>query len=80
MDTFRRTRYPEMPGMDICKTLTVGNIVFMSGTEAMDFEKGGAVDDDPMVQVEVIVRKMNAALEEIGLNIGNMVIGGQCKT
>jgi enamine deaminase RidA (YjgF/YER057c/UK114 family) len=73
MDNFRRTYFTEMPGMDICKTLTVGNIVFLSGAEALDFEKGGSVDEDTMKQIEVIVRKMNAALEEIGLSIGNMV-------
>ena len=72
MDKFKRTYFTEMP-MDICKTLTVGKIVFLSGTEALDFEKGGAIDDDTMKQIEVIVKKMNATLQEIGLSVGNMV-------
>ena len=72
MDNFRRTYFTEMQ-MDICKTLTVGKIVFLSGTEALDFEKGGTIDEDPMKQIEVIVKKMNDTLKEIGLDIGNMV-------
>jgi enamine deaminase RidA (YjgF/YER057c/UK114 family) len=72
MDNFKRTYYSGI-SMDICKTLTVGKLIFLSGTEAMDFEKGGAVDKDVFVQIEVVVSKMNAALEELGLSIGNMV-------
>ena len=72
MDNYKRTLYGEM-SMDISKTLSVGKIIFLSGTEAMDFSKGGDVDDDVFVQIEVVVRKMNAALEELGLNIGAMV-------
>ena len=40
MDNFKRTLYGEM-SMDISKTLSVGKIIFLSGTEAMDFSKGG---------------------------------------
>ena len=72
MDNYHRTYYGEMQ-MDICKTLTVGKLVFLSGTEAMDFDKEGAVPESMNEQIEVVVRKMNAALEEIGLNIGNMI-------
>ena len=72
MDNFNRTYFEGMQ-MDICKTLTVGKLVFLSGTEAMDFEKGGAVVEDISEQIEVVVKKMNAALEELGLSIGNMI-------
>lgn len=72
MDNYHRTYYEGMQ-MDICKTLTVGKLVFLSGTEAMDFEKGGAVVEDTSEQIEVVVKKMNAALEELGLSIGNMI-------
>lgn len=72
MDNFKRTFYEGMQ-MDICKTLTVGKLVFLSGTEAMDSDKGGAVPEGMTEQIEVVVRKMNAALEEIGLSIGNMI-------
>jgi len=72
MDNFHRTYYEGMQ-MDICKTLTVGKLVFLSGTEAMDTEKGGQVVEDISEQIEVVVRKMNTALEEIGLSIGNMI-------
>ncbi|OGN88430.1 MAG: hypothetical protein A2158_01050 [Chloroflexi bacterium RBG_13_46_14] len=72
MDTFHRTFYEGMQ-MDICKTLTVGKLVFLSGTEAMDSSKGGAVAEDINTQIEVVVRKMNESLEELGLSIGNMI-------
>ncbi len=72
MDNYHRTYFEGMQ-MDISKTLTVGKLVFLSGTEAMDFSKGGAVPEDINEQIEVVVKKMNAALEEIGLNIGNMI-------
>lgn len=72
MDNYHRT-YFEGIEMDICKTLTVGKLVFLSGTEAMDFDKGGAVPEDISEQIEVVVKKMNAALEEIGLSIENMI-------
>jgi enamine deaminase RidA (YjgF/YER057c/UK114 family) len=72
MDKFHRTYFEGMQ-MDICKTLTVGKLVFLSGTEAMDFDKGGSVPEDISEQIKVVVKKMNAALEELGLSIGNMI-------
>ena len=72
MDNFVRTGYPGMQ-MDIAKTLRVGNIVFMSGTEAMDSTRGGAVAEDMDEQIKVVVRKMNEALLEIGLSLDNLV-------
>ncbi len=72
MDNFQRTFYTGMQ-MDISKTLRVGNIVFMSGTEAMDPSQGGKVPEDTFKQIEVVVRKMNEALVEIGLSLENLV-------
>lgn len=73
-DSFKRTFFTEMPGMDIAKTLTVGKLVFMSGTEAMQFKDGKpSIPTDMNGQIEVIVRKMNDALKEIGLTVGNLV-------
>ena len=72
MDNYHRTYFEGMQ-MDICKTLTVGKLVFLSGTEAMDSEKGGVVVEDLSEQIEVVVKKMNATLEELGLSIGNMI-------
>lgn len=72
MDNYHRTYYQGMQ-MDICKTLTVGKLVFLSGTEAMDSDKGGTVPEDISEQIEVVVRKMNATLKELGLSIGNMI-------
>jgi len=59
MDNFHRTYYEGMQ-MDICKTITVGKLVFLSGTEAMDAEKGGEVVEDLSKQIEVVVKKMNS--------------------
>jgi enamine deaminase RidA (YjgF/YER057c/UK114 family) len=73
MDNFKRTGYQDME-MDIANTLTVGNIVFLSGTEAMTMVDGqSVVPEDVFEQTEVVVRKMNASLVEIGLTIENMV-------
>lgn len=72
MDNYKRTYYEGM-SMDICKTLTVGKLVFMSGTEAMDMDNNQSVPEDLTAQIKVVVRKMNTALEEVGLNIGNMI-------
>ena len=72
MDNFKRTFYEGMQ-MDIAKTLRVGNLVFLSGTEAMDIKKGGAVPEDTFEQVEVLVRKMHETLQEIGLTLESMV-------
>ncbi len=72
MDKFKRTFYEGMQ-MDIAKTLRVGNIVFMSGTEAMDPQKGGAVPEEMDAQIEVVVRKMEEALKEIGLTLEALV-------
>jgi len=59
--------------MDICKTLQVGNIVFMSGTEALDYSKNATVAGTIEEQVAVIVFKMNDTLVRHGLTLANMV-------
>jgi enamine deaminase RidA (YjgF/YER057c/UK114 family) len=72
MDNYKRQLYTEMP-MDICKTLTVGKIVFMSGTEALDFRKGGTIAESMDEQIETVVFKMDETLKAIGLSLANMV-------
>ncbi len=72
MDNFKRTFFAGMQ-MDIAKTLRVGNIVFLSGTEAMDPQNHGAVPESMDEQIKVVVRKMNDALTEIGLSLDAMV-------
>jgi enamine deaminase RidA (YjgF/YER057c/UK114 family) len=74
LDNFKRTFFTEMPGMDICKTLTVGKIVFMAGTEALEFKNGQAYIADTMSeQIKTVVRKMDETLKEIGLSLEAMV-------
>ena len=72
MDNFKRIPYTEAQ-MDICKTLQVGNIVFMSGTEALDYSKNATVAGTIEEQVAVIVFKMNDTLVRHGLTLANMV-------
>ena len=73
-DNFKRTLFTDMPGMDIAKTVTVGNLVFMSGTEALVMKDGKmSVPPDMNGQIEVVVRKMNDTLKELGLSVGNLV-------
>jgi enamine deaminase RidA (YjgF/YER057c/UK114 family) len=72
MDKFKRVYFTEMP-MDICKAVVVGKLIFLSGMEGVDFDKGLSVADDVMEQTEVAVRKIHNTLKELGLSIGNMV-------
>jgi enamine deaminase RidA (YjgF/YER057c/UK114 family) len=52
----------------------VGNLVFMSGTEAMDFKDGKVyVAEDMSEQIKTVVRKMDETLKEIGLSLDAMV-------
>ena len=71
MDNFERLPYTESQ-MDICKTLRVGNLVFMSGTEALDL-KTGAIPKTIEEQVAAVVGKMSDTLSQIGLTLANMV-------
>ena len=74
MDNYHRTYFQGMQ-MDISKTLTVGKLIFMSGTEALEIDEKGnrTIADDIFEQIEVVVRKMNDTLQELGLSIGNMI-------
>lgn len=65
-------RVPYEPPMDIVQSVAVGDLVYLAGMEAMD-SKSGAVPSDPLEQVDVAVRKIDAALRKSGLTIGNMV-------
>lgn len=72
MDNFERLPYTEMP-MEICKSLRVGNLVFMSGIEAVDYRQGGRIPDTIEEQMEVVVHKMQDTLAQTGLSLANMV-------
>ena len=69
MDNFKRVLYTGAH-TEICETVQVGNIVFMSGTEALD---NGTVAGTIEEQVAVVVSKMNDALVRCGLTLANMV-------
>ena len=71
MDNFKRIPYD--PPMEICKTLQVGNIVFLSGNEGLEPGPGRRVADTIEGQVATVVRKMSEALQEHGLTLANMV-------
>jgi enamine deaminase RidA (YjgF/YER057c/UK114 family) len=71
-DQYARVPFTEMP-MDIAKSVAVGDLVFLSGMEGVDFDKQGAVSPNVLNQVEVAVKKIDATLRKSGLTIGNMV-------
>lgn len=71
-DNYARVPFTEMP-MDIAKSVTVGDLVFLAGMEGVDFDKQGAVSPNVLDQVEVAVKKIDATLRKSGLTIGNMV-------
>ena len=55
---------------EFAKAVVVGNLAFLSGVSV---EPGEAPSGNAMEQVEVIVSKLNSALQDIGLSLGNMV-------
>jgi enamine deaminase RidA (YjgF/YER057c/UK114 family) len=68
-DSYARVLFEN--SMDISKSVTVGDLVFLSGMEAMDGNK--PVPSDVLQQVEVSVKKIDTVLRQSGLTIGNMV-------
>jgi len=57
---------------EIVETIGTGPIVFTAGLEAMNFENGSlepAIDE----QIDVIVAKLDVAMKQAGLTVGNMV-------
>ena len=71
-DSYKRVKYPGME-TEISKTVTVDDLVYVAGMEGMDPVNPANTSKDPLVQVAVAVKKIDAALRESGLTIGNMV-------
>lgn len=70
-DTFARVPFTYGP-KEIVESVTVDNILFTAGTEAMDFKAGKmptAIDE----QIEAIIGKMAASVEKSGLTMGHMI-------
>jgi enamine deaminase RidA (YjgF/YER057c/UK114 family) len=68
-DSYARVLFES--SMDIAKSVTVGDLVFLSGMEAMDGNK--PVPADVLQQVEVSVKKVDAVLRESGLSLANVI-------
>lgn len=71
-DTFTRYKFKAGP-QEIVETITVDNVVFTAGLEAMDFVNRVPPPNDLDTQVNIIVNKIQSALQTNGLSIGNMV-------
>jgi enamine deaminase RidA (YjgF/YER057c/UK114 family) len=71
-DTFTRHKFTAGP-QEIVETITVDNLVYTAGLEAMDFVNRMAPPNDLDRQVEIIVNKIQAALQKNGLTIANMI-------
>lgn len=70
-DDFKRIPFTFGP-QEIVETVGVGNTVFTSGLEAMNFENGSLVPGIDE-QIEVIVAKLDTAMKKAGMTVGNMV-------
>ena len=62
-----RVPFTEMP-MDIAKSVSAGVLVFLSGMEGIDFDRGNAIAPDLAGQVDAAARKINTALRASGLS------------
>jgi enamine deaminase RidA (YjgF/YER057c/UK114 family) len=71
-DTFARHRFTAGP-QEIVETITVDNVVYTAGLEAMDFVNRVPPPNDLDRQVDIIVNKIQSALQKNGLTIGNMI-------
>lgn len=71
-DTFTRHKFTAGP-QEIVETITVDNVVYTAGLEAMDFVNRVPPPNDLDRQVEIIVNKIQSALHKNGLTIGNMI-------
>jgi len=69
-DNFNRVLFDDH-SMPIARSVAVDDLVFLSGEEGMD--NNGAISDDPLVQVEVAVKKLDATLRKSGLTLANLV-------
>ena len=62
--------WPRREMHEFAKAIVVGNLAFFSGVSV---EPGEAPSGDTLEQVEVIVKKLDSALHDIGLSLGNIV-------
>ncbi len=62
--------WPRREMHEFAKAIVVGNLAFLSGVSV---EPGEAPSGDALEQVEVIVKKLNSTLQDIGLSLGNLV-------
>ena len=58
--------------MDIVRSVAVGDLVFVAGTNAMDL-KTQAIPSGAAAQVEATVKTINETLRKSGLSIGNVI-------
>lgn len=68
---FKRVPFTFGP-KEIVETIGTGPIVFTAGLEAMDFEHGKLVPGIDE-QIDVIVAKLDAAMKNAGMEVGNMI-------
>ncbi|MGQ0733297.1 MAG: Rid family hydrolase [Acidobacteriota bacterium] len=71
-DKFTRHKFTAGP-QEIVETITIDNMVYTAGLEAMDFVNRVPPPNDLDRQVEIIVNKIQSALQRNGLTIGNMI-------
>ena len=55
------------------QAVVVGDLAFIASRGPKDPLKGGVSPDDVLDQTEVVVRRLNSTLQEIGLSMANMV-------
>ena len=71
-DNLTRHKFKAGP-QEIVETITVDNLVYTAGLEAMDFVNRVQPPDDLDRQVDIIVEKIRSALQTNGLSLANMV-------
>lgn len=59
--------------MPIARSVTAGDLVFLSGEDGSDPAKSGAIPSDVFEQVEVAVKKIDATLRRSGLTLDDLV-------
>lgn len=68
----RRVLYADR-SMPIARSVTAGDLVFLSGADGSDPAKNGAIPRDVFEQVEVAARKIDATLRKSGLSLDDLV-------
>jgi len=62
--------WPRREMHEFAKAIVVGDLAFLSGVSV---EPGEAPSGEALEQIEVIVKKLNSALQDIGLSLGKLV-------